>query len=271
MLTFYHPSHWSSEREGFHVKKCARPKESCAQCQGYRPLEAAPIAGLPIRKFILFEGQKTVFIRGSVAIGKTTLAKYLAAKFPQKYINVPATGLQHSDQDWTESTIEAVEQSTFKVIARDGLGFRNALKLAKDAGLTLFPWPNLCFALFKSDEEYRPKVLLFSASGEGSRSDNVTVATPLPNASELKEQLEEAGASLNVKSIKFLICFCGGHRGILMQAMQWVKIVQEAEVVRASRTSGQLLVRFAVVTAMENGVVLMEKFWTSYSGAVQSR
>ena len=49
--TFYHPSHWSSEREGFHVKKCKmeRPKESCAQCQGYRPLEAAPIAGLPER------------------------------------------------------------------------------------------------------------------------------------------------------------------------------------------------------------------------------
>lgn len=182
----------------------------------------------------------------------------------QKYINVPATGLQHSDQDWTESTIEAVEQSTEKVIARDGLGFRNALKLAKDAGLTLFPWPNLCVALFKSDEEYRPKVLLFLASREGSRSDNVTVPTPLPNASELKEQLEQAGASLNVKSIRFLICFCGGHRGILMQAMQWVKIVQEAEVVRASRTSGQLLVRFAIVTAME-------KFWTSCSGAVQSR
>ena len=91
------------------------------------------------------------------------------------------------------------------MIARDGLGFRNALKLAKDAGLTLFPWPNLC------DEEYRPKVLLFSVLGEGSRSDNVTVATPLPNASELKEQLEEAGASLNVKSLKFLICFCGGQ------------------------------------------------------------
>lgn len=218
-----------------------------------------------IRKFILcLKGRKPFSSVVALPLARQPWQRYLAAQFPQKYINVPVTGLQHSDQDWTESTIEAVEQSTEKVIARDGLGFRNALKLAKDAGLTLFPWPNLCVALFKSDEEYRPKVLLFLASREGSRSDNVTVATPLPNASELKEQLEEAGASLNVKSIKFLICFCGGHRGILMQAMQWVKIVQEAEVVRASRTSGQLLVRFAIATAME-------KFWTSCSGAVQSR
>ena len=39
----------------------------------------------------LFKGDhKVVFIRGGVAIGKTTLAEHLAREFPQKYVNVPS-------------------------------------------------------------------------------------------------------------------------------------------------------------------------------------
>ena len=40
----------------------------------------------------LFEGDHdVVFIRGGVAIGKTTLVEHLAREFPQKYVNVPFT------------------------------------------------------------------------------------------------------------------------------------------------------------------------------------
>ena len=127
----------------------------------------------------LFEGGgKVVFIRGGVAIGKTTLAKHLAREFPQKYVNVPFTGA----------------------------GMLHAwLTLVYDEAHTLFTSPALCSALFKSHTAYRPKILLFSASGDASIASTLIVPTPgeitqkymwtppLNFTSELREQLEEAG------------------------------------------------------------------------------
>ena len=196
----------------------------------------------------LFEGGgKVVFIRGGVAIGKTTLAKHLAREFPQKYVNVPFTGagMLHA---WIMGTVEALEKAIGKKTARDGLEFRNALKLARDNNLTLvydeahtlFTSPALCSALFKSHTAYRPKILLFSASGDASIASTLIVPTPgeitqkymwtppLNFTSELREQLEEAGVRLDQKSIEFFMQFCGGHRGIFIAAMRWVQSKQRS-------------------------------------------
>ena len=98
----------------------------------------------------LFEGgHDAVFIRGGVAIGKTTLAEHLAREFPQKYVNVPFSG---KGTDWEMSTVEAVEEAIAMKIDRDGSEFKNARKLAKENDLTLvydeahtlFSSPELC-------------------------------------------------------------------------------------------------------------------------------
>ena len=70
----------------------------------------------------LFEGDHDfVFIRGGVAIGKTTLAEHLAARFPDKYVNVPFT--EHGNADaWRARTVESVGKATGKVDG-DGSAF----------------------------------------------------------------------------------------------------------------------------------------------------
>ena len=200
----------------------------------------------------LFEGDdKVVFIRGGVAIGKTTLAEHLAREFPQKYVNVPFTDAGIATV-WRIRTVEALEKAIGKKTARDGLEFRNALKLARDNNLTLvydeahtlFSSPELCSALFKSSTAYKPKILLFSASGDASTASTLIVSTPgeitqkymwtppLNSTSELQEQLKEAGVRLDQKSIKFFIQFCGGHRGIFIAAMRWVQSKQRSGISR---------------------------------------
>ena len=197
----------------------------------------------------LFEGgHDAVFIRGGVAIGKTTLAEHLAREFPQKYVNVPFSG---KGTDWEMSTVEAVEEAIAMKIDRDGSEFKNARKLAKENDLTLvydeahtlFSSPVLCAALFKSHTAYKPKLLLFSASGDASTASTLIVSQveivqkymwtpPLSSTLELEEQLEEAGVGLDQKSIKFFMQFCGGHRGIFIAAMRWVQSKQRSGISR---------------------------------------
>ena len=197
----------------------------------------------------LFEGgHSVVFIRSGVATGKTTLAEELARQSPQ-YVNVPFTG-GGKQSSWEMRTVEAIEKSTDKRINRDELAFGNALKVAADRNLilvydeahTLFASQQLCSALFKSSGAYRPKILLFSVSGDASNASALIVSTPgeitqkymwtppLSYTKELETQLKEAGVRLDQKSIEFCIRFCGGHRGIFIAAMHWV---------RSKQTSGE--------------------------------
>ena len=186
-------------------------------------------------------GHRVVFIRGGVAIGKTTLAEHLARQYPEKYVMVPFTG-GGKQLAWEMGTVEAIEKSTGESINRDELAFRNALKLAAERNLTLVydeahtlcSSTQLCTELFKSSEGFRAKVLLLSASGDSTAS-SLTVSTPneitqkfmwkppLSYKSDLQEQLKEAGVRLDRESIEFFIQFCGGHRGIFIAAMHWVK------------------------------------------------
>ncbi|CAJ1461790.1 unnamed protein product [Effrenium voratum] len=197
----------------------------------------------------LFEGDHDfVFIRGGVATGKTTLAEHLAREFPEKYVNVPPTD-ECSDQAWKSRTVEAIEERTKTTVERNSLEFSNALKIAKANDLTLiydeahtvFASATLCFNLFKSNKQYRTKVLLFSASGDASTASGRVVSTPaeitqkymwippLSYMQELETQLEEAGVRLDQKSIQFFMRFCGGHRGIFIAAMHWVQSKQSKQ------------------------------------------
>ena len=192
----------------------------------------------------LFEGDNDfVFIRGGVATGKTTLAAHLARQFPNKYIMVPFTGAGE-ESAWEMGTVDAIAEATNQTIKND-LAFRNALILAAERKLTLvydeahtlFASQELCTALFKSSDGYRPKVLLFSASGEASSKQQL-VATPVEISqkfmwtapfsytTDLGDQLKAAGVWLDKESIEFFIHFCGGHRGIFIAAMHWVQSKQ---------------------------------------------
>ena len=194
----------------------------------------------------LFEGDNDfVFIRGGVATGKTTLAAHLARQFPNKYIMVPFTGAGE-ESAWEMGTVDAIAEATNQTIKND-LAFRNALILAAERKLTLvydeahtlFASQELCTALFKSSDGYRPKVLLFSASGEASSKQQL-VATPVEISqkfmwtapfsytTDLGDQLKAAGVQLDKESIEFFIHFCGGHRGIFIAAMHWVQSKQRS-------------------------------------------
>ncbi|CAJ1457109.1 unnamed protein product, partial [Effrenium voratum] len=59
---------------------------------------------------------------------------------------------------------------------------------------------------------------------------------PLPLIPGLKAQLKDSGIKLDEKSIKFLALFCGGHRGIFIAAMHWVKGKQNGESWEFKRT-----------------------------------
>ena len=193
----------------------------------------------------LFEGDHDfVFIRGGVAIGKTTLAEHLGRS--EKYVLVPFTEHGHHDA-WRVRTVQAVEQATGKVDG-GGSAFGNALKQAKQNNLTLiydeahtlFLSADLCSDLIKASKGYRPRVLLFSASGDASSTSSLTMTTPseitqkfmwtppLPCTRDLKVQLQESGVKLDEESIEFFASFCGRHRGIFIAAMHWVKSKQNA-------------------------------------------
>ena len=111
-----------------------------------------------------------------------------------------------------------------------------------DEAHLLFSFPKLCEALFKlPDASKAPRMLLFSAASQGEK-DGVATLTPgeirkkvmwhppMPDAKEAAElavSLKEADVSLSADSVLFFFKLCGGHRGIFMSAMEWVRQEQQ--------------------------------------------
>ena len=50
---------------------------------------------------------------------------------------------------------------------------------------------------------------------------------PVPEGNTLVEPLDDAGVHLSADSVNFFMQLCGGHRGIFMRAMNWVKEEQQ--------------------------------------------
>ena len=191
----------------------------------------------------LFHGEDVLFIRGGVGVGKSTLQLDLARQYPQTFVSVPFA--ESSEESWRSGIIAAIENATGQTVARGPTRLEQALKnlaeaeltLVLDEAHTLFPFDQIRELLFKNVNH--PKVVLFSASSEGSTSGGTTPAEItrkffwippiLPIGDDFISQLEEAGVCLNAESVAFFMKFCAGHRSIFMRAMVWVTRQQEAK------------------------------------------
>ena len=193
----------------------------------------------------LFQGEVSLFIRGGVGVGKTTLRLHLAREYPERFISVPFSSA--SEKLWTENIIEAVEYATqTKLRGTLEKRLKDALPLAAgrdlilvlDEAHTIFQSQSLCTLLFKSDK--RPKLLLLSASGEANATMSWTTPSeikqkvfwtpPVPEPlDDLINQLEEADVRLDRSSVEFFLKLCGGHRSIFIAAMKWVREEQLGE------------------------------------------
>jgi hypothetical protein len=140
-------------------------------------------------------------------------------------------------------------------------------------------------ALLKIPEPgHAPKYLLFSAAAHGG-SDGTTATTPpqisrkfmwyppLPDAATLAASLKDAAVFLSADSVGFFLKLCGGHRGIFMRAMAWVKeqqqqqqdlgcwdVVKSATEVRASLARGGWDVGFRAALAKSRAIVVNSKY-----------
>mmetsp|Transcript_45765 Transcript_45765/g.111584 ORF Transcript_45765/g.111584 Transcript_45765/m.111584 type:complete len:603 (-) Transcript_45765:1699-3507(-) len=184
---------------------------------------------------------KILFIRAPVASGKTTLARYLVTKHGDKFVQVvPGT----TDNMWYRHVIKASGDTSLQL---DQVG--DALTTIKNQGKTivideahvLFSHPNVAALFFKlMPTDDTPRFLLFSASGSSVDSQGRTVATPReikrkymwyppkPDAERIVADLADANPPvyLDSDSVRFFARLCGGHRGILMTAMEWVQKCQ---------------------------------------------
>ena len=85
----------------------------------------------------------------------------------------------------------------------------------------------------------RPMVLLLSAASEMQSVQGQTFTTPteisakymwtppMPDANVLVDELAAADVYLSEDAVHFFLHLCGGHRGILMRAMEWVQMKQK--------------------------------------------
>jgi hypothetical protein len=185
----------------------------------------------------------SVFIRGSVACGKTTLARYITKKYPKKYVLV---NNGNTEAEWKYNIVEAAGLDANALNAYNGGRLlRNALLQLKadnmvvivDEAHQLFSYQILIDDLFKHSDD-KPLFLLFSAAASAER-DGITVVTPpeigkkymwyppMPNAIELALSLKGAGIFLSKESVDYFLKMCGGHRQIFMRAMEWVQEQQK--------------------------------------------
>ena len=201
-----------------------------------------PLEGYGQKVEDLFEGEEFVFIRGGVAVGKSTLSLHLARQNPRKFVSVPFGDGRYPT--WRDNIVEAIGRAMTASVRKDEMQLQDALRLAHandlilvlDEAHTIFNLQDLSVLLFKSTRH--PKLLLFSASGEGQMSSDVTPSEikqkffwtpPVPQTDaldELVKQLKETSVLLDAKSVAFFLKFCGGHRSIFVASMTWVKKMQ---------------------------------------------
>ena len=186
----------------------------------------------------LFQGQEFVFIRGGVGVGKSTLRLHLARQNRQTFVSVP---FQNGEEaSWRANIVRSVQEATNQNVTTGDTQLQDALALAAakslilvlDEAHTIFSVDNLVTSLLKGEQ--RPRLVLFSASGEASAGMMSTTPSEItqkffwtPTIPEVDghfiSQLEQAGVRLNEDSVEFFMKFCGGHRSIFMAAMNWVK------------------------------------------------
>ena len=202
-----------------------------------------PLEGYGQKIEDLFEGEEFAFVRGGVAVGKSTLRLHLARQNP-KFVSVPFGDGKYPS--WRLNIVKAIMTAMQRSVRKDEMQLEDALCLAHannlilvlDEAHTIFNLPDLCVLLFKSTRH--PKLLLLSASGEGKGSRAVTPSEikqkffwtpPVPETAdaldELVKGLNEAGVHLDARSVAFFLKFCGGHRSIYVAAMRWVKQMQD--------------------------------------------
>jgi hypothetical protein len=188
---------------------------------------------------LLDDGDKEspVFIRASVATGKSTLANYLVDHFPD-FVKVPTA---KSEAEWRHNIIKLVPSVNDDDVGAfaDSLEALAGKTLVIDEAHLLFSFSSLCEDLFKLPEPGKcPRFLLFSAAARGEQGGlNVVTPSeirkkymwypPMPDSDELAMNLKEASISLAGDSVRFFLKLCGGHRGIFMSAMDWVRQEQE--------------------------------------------
>ena len=192
--------------------------------------------GAKIKK--LFHGQEFVFIRGGVGVGKSTLRLHLARQNRQTFVSVP---FQNGEEaSWRANIVRSVQEATNQNVTTGDTQLQDALALAAakslilvlDEAHTIFSVDNLVTSLLKGEQ--RPRLVLFSASGEASAGMMSTTPSEItqkffwtPTIPEVDghfiSQLEQAGVRLDEDSVEFFMKFCGGHRSIFMAAMNWVK------------------------------------------------
>eukprot|EP00438_Fugacium_kawagutii_P003152 Skav218932 [mRNA] locus=scaffold678:83969:85975:+ [translate_table: standard] len=198
----------------------------------------------------LLQEERVVFLRAGVASGKSTLAQYLCREQPSKYLKVcaPAFDKLASFQNWQIEFRAALENEPYtrdvaNLSMRDAITelYDNDQVLVFDECHLLFSCPAFYQQFLKQPLylEQRPMVLLLSAASEMQSVTGQTFTTPteitgkymwtppMPDANVLVHELAAADVYLSEDAVRFFLHLCGGHRGILMRAMEWVQIKQK--------------------------------------------
>ena len=197
----------------------------------------------------LLEEQRVVWLCAGVASGKSTLAQHLCSVLPSKYLQVyPPAFHSLTSQNWQIKLMAALENepSAHDVVERS---IQDAIKYVHDNDQVLVF--DECHLLFACPEFYqqflktppylkrRPMVLLLSAASEMHSVQRQTFTTPteitakylwtppMPDANVLVDELAAADVYLSEDAVHFFLHLCGGHRGILMRAMEWVQMKQK--------------------------------------------
>ena len=197
-----------------------------------------------LKKILALPGSHITFIRAPVASGKTTLAKFLTTKCSNEFVKVRGNAFNSKDQ-WCRNIIEASGKSFPVDAVVDALleiGKQRKTIVIDEAHL-LFPCPEIMFEITKNLEAEvdKPRILLFSASGSAVSPHGLSIVTPaeiskkyvwyppVSDYTQLAKQLEDAGVRLTPESVSFFVKLCGGNRGIIMRAMNWVRDCQNKD------------------------------------------